>query len=365
MRVIIPDGKRWGLLFRPLGLALAGFVLLVLVGGAGTFVYYYVRYDHLIDERLAGPVFPNVSQIYASPEKLRVGERITRYDVATQLRLARYSEAQGDAPELPGSKGRFRLTRNGIQVMPGPDSYFAQEAAQLEFADGALVSIMDLKDQFARGDYQIEPILITNLFDQSREKRRLVKFHDLPQNLVSAILAIEDRRFFDHGGLDYLRLMKAIYVDLTSGKMQQGASTLTQQLARSLFLTPDKNISRKLAEAMVAKQLENRLSKEEIFEHYCNTVYLGYRGSFSIVGMGEAAQAYFGKAVTDLKLHEAAMLAGIIQSPNRYSPYRNPDLVLRRRKVVLDSMLAINAITQQQYDEAVQTPLGEIGRAHV
>lgn len=358
MRVIIPDGKRWGLLFRPVGLAVASFILLTLVGTAGTFVFYYVRYSRMIDERLSGPVFPNVSQIYASPEKVRVGERISRYDVAAQLRLAGYSETQDEAAANPLTKGRFRLTRSGIQIIPGPDSYFAQEPAELQFSGGTLVSIMDMKDQFARSDYQLEPILITNLFDQSREKRRLVKFQDLPQNLVSAILAIEDRRFFDHGGLDYLRLLKAIYVDLTTGKMQQGASTLTQQLARSLFLTPDKTVSRKLAEAMVAKQLERRLSKEEIFEHYCNTIYLGYRGSFSIVGMGEASQAYFGKSVTDLKLHEAAMLAGIIQSPNRYSPYRNPDLVLRRRKVVLDSMLAINAITQKQYDEAVATPLG-------
>lgn len=357
MRVIIPDGKRWGLLFRPVGLAVAVCFLVTLVGSAGVFVHYYVRYSRMIEERLSGPVFPNVSQIYAAPQKLRVGQHISRYDVAAQLRLAGYSEMQGEAEERPDSKGRFRLTRNGIQVVPGPDSYFAQEPVELSFSSGTLVSILDRNDQFARSDYQLEPILITNLFDQSREKRRLVKFHDLPQNLVSAILAIEDRRFFAHGGLDYLRLMKAIYVDVTTGRLQQGASTITQQLARSLFLTPEKTISRKVAEAMVAQQLESRLTKEEIFEHYCNTIYLGYRGSFGIVGMGEAAQAYFGKSITDLKLHEAAMLAGIIQSPNRYSPYRNPDLVLRRRRVVLDSMLAINAITQQQHDEAVKLPL--------
>ena len=358
MRVIIPNGKRWGLLFRPVGLAVAGFVLLTLIGSAGSFAYYYVRYSRLIDERLSGPVFPNVSQIYAAPEKLRLGERITRYEVAAQLRLAGFSETEDDAAANLESKGHFRLTRRGIRISPGPDSYFAQEPAELEFADGVLTSIVGGKDQFARNEYQLEPILITNLFDSSREKRRLVKFQDLPQNLVSAMLAIEDRRFFDHGGLDYLRLMKAIYVDVTTGRMQQGASTLTQQLARSLFLTPDKTIRRKVAEAMVAKLLESRLTKEEIFEHYCNTIYLGYRGSFSIVGMGEAAQAYFSKSVSDLDLHEAAMLAGIIQSPNRYSPYRNPDLVLRRRKTVLDSMLAINAITQRQYDDAVNAPLG-------
>src|SRR5690349_6842050 len=259
MRVKIPDGKKWALLFRPLGLAVAGFVLLALVISAGTFVFYYVRYSRLIDERLSGPVFPNVSQIYAAPEKLRLGERITRYDVAAQLRLAGFSETQEDEAENSDSKGRFNLTRNGIQIMPGPGSYFAQEPATLEFSEGTLVSIVGGKDQFARNEYLLEPILITNLFDQSREKRRLVKFQDLPQNLVSAVLAIEDRRFFDHGGLDYLRLMKAIYVDLTTGKLQQGASTITQQLARSLFLTPDKTIRRKLAEAMVSKQLESRL----------------------------------------------------------------------------------------------------------
>ncbi|MSO21490.1 MAG: PBP1A family penicillin-binding protein [Acidobacteria bacterium] len=361
MRVIIQDGKRWETLVRPFGRVMVATLLLAVVGGAGIFTFYYVRYSRLIDERLSRPVFPNVSQIYAAPEKLRVGERITRYEVAAQLRLAGFSESQDDTADTTQinskPKGRFRLTRRGIQIHPGPDSYFSAEPAELEFSDGRLSSIISGKDQFARHELLLEPILITNLFDSSREKRRLVKYPDLPQNLVNAMLSIEDRRFFDHIGIDFLRLAKAIYVDVSTGSARQGASTITQQLARSLFLTQDKTIRRKLAEAMVALQLENRLSKEEIFEHYCNTIYLGYRGSFSILGMGEAAQAYFRKDVAALTLPEAAMLAGIIQSPNRYSPYRNPDLVLNRRKTVLDAMLDTDAITQQQHDDAVAAPL--------
>jgi penicillin-binding protein 1B len=268
------------------------------------------------------------------------------------LRAAGFGE-QKDTP-----KGRYEMVRGGVRIYPGSDSYFSGEPAELDFADGKLSSITSLKDQFARGEYSLEPELITNLFDSNREKRRLVRFQDLPKNLVAAVLSIEDRRFFEHSGFDYLRLIRAGYVDITKGSARQGASTLTQQLARSLFLTLDKTMSRKAAEAMVAFQLERRLTKEEIFESYCNTVYLGQRGSFSIQGMGEGAQVYFRKDVRDLSLPEAALLAGTIQSPNRYSPYHNEARATKRRNQVLDAMLETQAITKDEHDKAVKAPLG-------
>ncbi|MBI3934417.1 MAG: PBP1A family penicillin-binding protein [Acidobacteria bacterium] len=329
-----------------------GVSLLVAVATASILTYYYVGYSRTIAERLQGPVFPNVSQVYAAPERLELGDPASAAGIVAHLRATGF----GDRRETP--KGRYEPVRNGVRIYPGRDAYFSGEPAELHFTDGKLSSIVSLRDQFARNEYSLEPQLITNLFDSSREKRRIVNFQDLPKHLVDAVLSIEDRRFFEHSGMDYLRLVKAAYVDIITRSARQGASTITQQLARSLFLTRDKTLSRKIAEAMVAFQLEHRLSKEEIFQNYCNTVYLGQRGSFSIQGVGEGAQAYFRKDFRDLNLPEAAFLAGIIQAPYSYSPYRSPDRALRRRNVVLAAMLDTQTITPEEYDAAVKEPLG-------
>ena len=191
------------------------------------------------------------------------------------------------------------MLQDGIRIFPGPDSYFANDPAEVRFADGQVNSIVSLRDHFARSEYALEPRLVTSLFDHRREKRRLVEFRDLPPDLVNAVLAIEDRRFLQHSGVDYLRILKAAYVDIRAGRVEQGASTITMQLARSFFFSSQRTWKRKLAETLVAFQLEGRLTKEQILEYYCNKIYLGQRGSFTISGFGEAAQAYFGKDVRE------------------------------------------------------------------
>jgi penicillin-binding protein 1B len=351
MRVVIRRGKGLFALFRPVGLTLLSLFAIGAIAGVSVFTFYYVRFSRLIDERLRGPVFPNVSQVYAAPEVLRLGQQASPDNVAAYLRRAGYTE-ENDNP-----RGWFQRIPGGIRIVPGPDSYFASETADLYFADGTLNSIVADRDLFARSEYSLEPLLVTNLFDSSREKRRLVAFEDLPSNLVNAILAIEDRRFFQHSGVDIPRVVMAAYVDLTSGEIRQGASTLTMQLSRLLFLTPERTWKRKLAETMVTFQLERRLSKRLIFEYYTNKVYLGQRGSFGISGFGEASQAYFNKDVSSLTLSEAAFLAGIVRGPNLYSPYRNPEAALRRRNQVLNAMVETGAITPQQQAEAAASPI--------
>src|SRR3990170_4950704 len=269
MRVVIR--RSWWLQssVRPLGLTVLALLAVVLVGGASVFTFYYVRYSRLIDERLRGPVFPNVSQVYAAPESLRLDQPLTAQQVSSYLRRAGYTE------EKDNPRGRYQRLPDGIRIVPGPESYFTAEAADLHFSDGQLTSIVSQNDLFARSEYSLEPLRITNLFDRTREKRRLITFSDLPPHLVNAILAIEDRRFFEHSGVDYPRILKAAYVDLASGSIRQGASTITMQLSRLLFLTPERTVRRKLAETLVTFQLERRLSKQQIFEYYCNNVYLG------------------------------------------------------------------------------------------
>ena len=356
MRVIIRKAK-WKSPLRT-GLWIGcGVALLALVAGASILTFYYVRYSRMIDQRLQGDVFPNVAQVYAAPEKLRLGQPGSVGGVLAHLRQAGFGDRKDTL------RGRYEAIRGGVRIYPGPDSYFSQEPAEVRFADGKVSSIVSMKDQFARGEYSLEPLLITNLFGRTREKRRLMSFHDLPPQLVQAVVAIEDRRFFEHSGIDFARLAAAVWVDLRSGSFRQGASTITQQVARSLFLNREGTLNREVslrrkgAEAMVAFQLEHRLSKEEIFEYYANTIYLGQRGSFSVQGFGEAAQAYFRKDVRGLTLAEAAFLAGLPRGPYLYSPYRDPERAKRRRDQVLDAMLETHAIDQKQHDEAVAEPL--------
>src|SRR5208282_2072881 len=158
--------------------------------------------------------------------------------------------------------------------------------------------------------------------------------------------------------VDYIRILGAIRNDLTPGHhFVEGGSTLTMQLARGFFLTPERRIKRKLKEIIITFQLEHRFTKKQIFEMYANQINLGQRGSFSINGFGEAAQAYFGKDVRQLDLAECATLAGVIQSPNRLSPFRHPERSMERRNLVLDSMVEIGAITKDQAEEAKEEPL--------
>jgi len=180
------------------------------------------------------------------------------------------------------------------------------------------------------------------------EKRVLVPLKNTPVFLKEAVIAVEDDSFYSHRGLDYKGIMRAFWVNLRSLDIKQGGSTITQQLARSLFLTPEQNIMRKIKEAVLAKKIENVLSKDEILELYLNQIYFG-RGAY---GVQASALMYFGKDVRNLNLSESALLAGVIRSPSQYSPYAHPDKAKSRQKVVLKRMLDEGYIKESQYKKA-------------
>src|ERR1019366_8924850 len=339
-------------------------VLACLVVGTMVFGYMYFKYERIVDERLAsGPIFASVSQIYAAPREVRVGQHLTVAFIAQDLRKAGYNAN----PQL----GTFTVNGNSIQIKPGPQSYHSTDGATI--TTGASSSTDDLTSssgtvstvQSITADngaplaaYQLEPQLITALSeDKNRTKRRLVTYKEIPNNMVQAVLAIEDRRFFEHGGVNYARTVKCAVQDILAHHMNCGASTLTQQLARGFFLTPDKTISRKIAELMITFQLEARFSKQQIFEDYANQVNIGRRGSFEINGFGEAAQAFFGKDLGQLDLAQCATIAGLIQIPSWRNPYIHPDRAVARRNVVLDAMVETGAITAAQADRAKAEPL--------
>jgi penicillin-binding protein 1B len=331
-------------------LVVAAVALVVLIVGG----WYYIKYQGIVDERLKQPIFANTAKIYAAPREVRPGQKLTVHLIANELREAGYS-ADGAAQLAP--LGTYSVGVQTITVRPGPQSYHAQDSATIRIGSGVVESITDDQGQ-PLSSYELEPLLITGLSDDpNRTKRRLVSYDELPQNLIQAVLAIEDRRFFEHSGVNYWRLMEAVYHDVTTGQKQQGGSTLTMQLARGFFLSPEKRIKRKIIEIIITFQLEHRFTKKQIFEMYANQINLGQRGSFSINGFGEASQSYFGKDVRQLDLAECALLAGIIQRPNYFNPFRHADRTVERRNLVLDSMVETGAITKDQAERAKAEPL--------
>jgi penicillin-binding protein 1B len=342
------------LLWQKLALAGGVFVLLLV---ALAFTYFYVHFSRMIDARLSGDVFNHASLVYAAPTPVEVGERATPERFAARLRRAGYTTGAAES-----HFGTYELAESRLVINPGPQSFFhgpvmQEEPATLTFKGGRLASITPLQGGAPLRNYWLEPEVITTLFGSNRSKRRIVKYQQLPKDLIDAVVAAEDHTFFTHHGINLFRIFSAAIADLRAGRMAEGGSTLTMQLARNFFLTPQRTIRRKTQEIFIAMLLEHRLTKEQIFDFYANEIYLGQSGSFSVYGFGEAANAYFNKNVSSLTLPQAALLAGIIRGPNFYSPYRHTQRATDRRDHVLNEMAAEGFITRAQAREASAAPL--------
>ena len=343
-----------GFLFSGLGLAfLAVFCGLLLIS-AGIFTYYWFAYSRMIDQRLTGHMFQTSARVYSAPDRVFDGEVLTPAQLVSQLQHDGYNEAKVD-----GAPGWYSVEGNVVEVHPLRDSYFeGKNALHINFAGGGVSSIKLLDSGDVVESAAIEPELLTNLFDTSREKRRRIRFDDIPKVLVNAILSAEDKRFFEHPGFDFVRIFGAAWADVRHKGIAQGASTLTMQLSRSFFFSTERTWRRKVAETMVSLELEHRFNKQQIFEFYANEIYLGNRGSFAIHGFAEGSLAYFNKDIRDISLNEAAFLAGIIRAPNRYSTADSrPERAAEARDRVLTQMLENGFIKPQQVLDAKRAPL--------
>src|SRR3981189_1827184 len=344
------------------GLTLLGIVFAVVLTTAGVYTYYYVKYSRMIDARLSGRVLQNTTQLFSAPRQISVGEPWTSAQMTTYLTKVGYRPARDD-----NSLGQFVVQGNTVEIRPSKYSYFAAtNGLSVQFAGKTIKSIRPLGGGTDFGSAEIEPELITNLFDSAREKRRPVHYQDLPPALVHAIMSAEDKRYLEHGGFDFVRIVGAAWADLRhTSSHYQGASTITMQVARTFFFSNERTWRRKVAEAMVAIELEQRFSKQQIFELYANEVYLGNRGSFGIRGFSEASVAYFGKDMRQLTLAECAHLAGIIRAPNYYSSAdRHPERGLQARDRVLTQMLDNKYINDTDVQAAKKEEL-KIVRASV
>jgi len=333
---------------------LTRFVLVValffIILGAIVFGIFYHRYSGMVADRLAeGPLFASTAQIFAAPQEVRPGQQLSAASIAAALRKAGYNQNN--------QLGSFQLRGDSILIKPGPQSYLASDGATINTEGGAVQSIT-AENGVALAGYKLEPQLITALSeDKNRTKRRIVTYDQIPPRMVQAVTSIEDRSFFQHGGINYGRTVKCVVHDLIVGRKDCGGSTITQQLAKNFFLTSDKKITRKIAEMMITFQLESRFTKPQIFTMYANEINIGQRGSYGINGFGEASQAYFGKDLRQLDVAECALIAGLIQNPNRRNPYRHPERALERRNVVIDSMVETGSITDSQAAQAKAEPL--------
>jgi penicillin-binding protein 1B len=338
-----------------LGLTILGVVFAIFLTSGGIFTYYYIKYSRMIDARLSGKVLQNTTQIFSAPQYISAGQAWSAEDLAMYLTRIGYRPEADD-----NSMGQYTVQGNTVDIRPSKLSYFGgSNALAVQFSGRSIRSIRPLSGGGSLETAQIEPELITNLFDSAREKRRPVRYEDLPPDLVHAILSAEDKRFFDHGGFDFIRIVGAAWADIRhSSSHYQGASTITMQVARTFFFSNERTMRRKVAEAMVSVELEQRFNKQQIFELYANEVYLGNRGSFGIRGFSEASVAYFGKDLRQLSLSECAYLAGIIRAPNYYSSAdRHPERGAQARDRVLTQMLENKYITEEALAAAKHAPL--------
>lgn len=330
-----------------------GLVLILLASalGADALVRSYNYYSQVIDARLATGYLTSRPGLYAAPRVLRIGQKLSHEKLINALRRAGYVESKASDVW----SGSFAVNDHRLEIRPGPSIKRQPELVEVFFEGDELIDLRG--DGLALDSFTLEPEILSNDVSSKGGKRELLSFNEIPNVMVRAILAIEDRRFFDHSGVDLGGLARAVLRNARDERVGQGGSTITQQLVKNTYLSPEKTIDRKYAEAMLSIALERRLSKNDILALYCNEVYLGQRGAVVVRGVKEASKAYFGKQLRDITLPEAALLAGMIQGPANYSPVRDPKAAQARRNVVLNAMRENGWITNEQYENAATEPL--------
>src|SRR6185503_5737668 len=332
-------------------LALAVF-LLAIISVAAFFTHSYRSYARIVDERLAHGYLTSRAGIYAAPRILRPGQKLSREGLAASLRRAGYVESE-DATEV--WNGSFVVRDDAIEIRPNSNERFPSVVRVAFDRTGRIAELYG--DDVTMDSFTLAPESLTNDTFTKGAVRRQLTFTDLPPDLIHAITSIEDRRFFEHHGLDIFGVARALIRNAGDERIGQGGSSITQQLVKNTYLTPERTFRRKYAEAMIAFSLERRLSKADIFALYCNEIYLGQRGVLAVRGVDQAARVFFGKELKNLSLAEAATLAGMIQSPARYSPVRHNDEALTRRNTVLGTMVRDGHITLAQAAAAAREPL--------
>ncbi|PKN26028.1 MAG: hypothetical protein CVU64_18720 [Deltaproteobacteria bacterium HGW-Deltaproteobacteria-21] len=330
---------------------------LLLLLAAGASVVLVGNFSREIEKRFSGRRWSIPSRVLSDTTMLYPGQTFPRKQLEAKLGRLGYRKVSGS----PERKGEIKVADSRIEVFLR-DFITPQQTSigfplRIHYQKDSIESLTRIDTGEPVPLLELEPEELMLFFGKEREERRLVSLDDVPKHLIDAVLAAEDARFFHHPGMDPLGIIRALASNLRHGALRQGGSTITQQLAKNYFLTPEKTFSRKFKELMISLVMESKYSKKEILEIYLNEIYMGNKGSVSINGIGEASFFYFGKPVNDLSISEAATLAGLIRAPNHYSPFADKNRSMQRRNIVIESMFSHGWISRQEFDNSILQPM--------
>jgi penicillin-binding protein 1B len=340
------------------------FFLIVVISMAGLALYGWY-YASLIEERFSARRWSIPSKVYSDTTLVYPGLQINPDLFHQKLLNLEYRTVDG----LPSRKGEMRISASSIDIflhdLHTPWQQRDGFPIKLIFDKGRIQSIRHTQTNENLAILELEPEEITLFFGTERERRQLISISEVPGHLIFAVLAAEDSRFYEHPGIDLRGIVRAFATNVRHGEIRQGGSTLTQQLVKNYFLTPERTLMRKFKEILLSVVVELKYDKDEILEIYLNEIYLGQKGASSINGVGEASYFYFGKATKELSRTEAAVIAGLIKAPNFYSPYQHAERCRQRRDEVLQAMQRKGWISEDELVADVKLPIQTVGyRAH-
>jgi 1A family penicillin-binding protein len=293
-------------------------------------------------------------RLYSGPFQLQPDLSLAHSHLLERLQRLGYRQVK--TTQAPGD---YHLTEEALTVYlhPQPESYVGATMVTLPLNQGRVTNVLSAREGTPLFSIFLEPELLSGVRGESRQVREWIPMAQIPPQIVETVLAIEDRRFYSHFGIDPIAVGRAVWTNVTKGGVVQGGSTITQQLAKNLFYSPQRTMGRKFKEALAALVLEVKYTKQNILESYLNEIYLGQAGFVSIYGVSEAAHRYFGKALQQLTVEEVAMVAGLIKGPNSYAPTKHPDLAKQRRDVVLRRLRELGLLTEEALHRAANEPL--------
>ena len=314
-----------------------------------------------IDKRFSGRRWSIPSKVYSDSTILYPGQRINPLFFFDKLESLGYRRVS----HQPNRKGELRYNGEILELFLKDISLPMQHRQgfpiNIMIRNGTVSEIVHAKSGESIPLLELEPEELMLFFGSKREQRRLISIAQVPTLIKNTFLAAEDTRFYHHYGVDFRGILRAAYTNIRKRGIYQGGSTITQQLAKNYFLTPEKTLTRKLKELLLALVMEIMYEKDEILEIYLNEIYLGQKGSVAVNGLGEASYFYFGKPVNELSLEEGAAIAGLVRAPNIYSPYIDPERSKSRRNRVLRNMVRQSWLSQMEYATASLAPLRPVG----
>ena len=339
-------------------IGVAGIALVLM--GVSVLLYCW-HLSSQIEKRFSGRRWSIPSRVFSDTTILYPGQNIDRAFFHDKLDRLGYWEVLDE----PKRKGEMRTSASLVELflhdLEVPSRSREGFPVQVWFQENRIESIVHLNTGEPIPILEMEPEEVALFFGSERERRQLISIDQVPRDVIYAILAAEDKRFYEHRGLDPWGILRALYINLHQAEIRQGGSTITQQLAKNYFLTPDRTLSRKLKELFMSITMEFMYEKNEILEIYLNEIYLGQKGTAAINGLGEASYFYFGKPVSELSLIEGATIGGMIKGPNYYSPYVDKKRCQDRRNMVLNTMYKDGGISDEELQTALLAPVNTIG----